>query len=331
MITDLTRSIVAFAVALLAWTCTTHSISPAANASSADSGGTVAEEAETAAARPRLEVNHLYVALEEEDYQAVLESEFLREEFSVLQELTQTSDSAGTWTAVYLMGRKAYLELLGSNGPEGVEVGFAGLGLSSQTLGQLDVVYGRLREVHGEAVSRYLESIPGEGNDVPLYWTVTMAGDEDWPTFNCWMMEDHEDRPVDYLGVERDAAGFAPRGRQMVAAVGFMSPTASLAEVLFDDVTGIEVTASSSDAEALELMLVAAGFDHTSGDDIERFVGSRCKIVVRKSDQPRYGITSIRFSLSRHVDHEVRLELGESLEFTIASGSDQAELCIGGK
>ncbi len=274
-----------------------------------------------------LEVNHLFVALEKEDYEAVLESEFLGEQFSVLLELTQTIES-GPFTAIYLMGRNAYVELLGSNAPKDVQVGFAGVALSSQTLGELDVVYERLHKVHGEAVTRRLEAIPGEDHDTPLYWEVSMA--EGWPRLYSWLMEDHQDRPADYLGVERDAAGFAPRSHQMVATVEMLKPDASLGDVLFDDIAGIEVVASLSDADALAVLLMAAGFDRTIRGAVEQFQGPNCTIAVRRSEQPRYGITSIQFSLSRPVDHELRLELGENLELTIASGSDQAELHVGG-
>ena len=320
------RSTAVGAAALLLLGCATHSIG-SADPSPAEDGVKAAEEAGRAAG-PLLEMNHLYVALEQEDYEAVLESEFLGEQFCVLHEMTQTIES-GPFTAIYLMGRKAYVELLGSHGPKEAQVGFAGVALSSQTVGDLEVVYERLRKDHGEAVTRELEAMPGEEQDIPLYWTVRMAGD--WPSFYPWLMEDHPDRPADYLGVERDTAGFAPRSRQMVAYVAMMEPSASLGDVLFDDIIGIEVAASSSDADALAALLLASGFERAAGEDREQFEGPHCTIVVRRSEQPRYGITSIRFSLSRPVDQELQLELGGNLVLTMAPGSDQAELHIGGR
>lgn len=207
------------------------------------------------ALRPPVEFNHLYVTLGEHTVRSISESDFISTHFSVAKTTVKADETS--WTAVFLSGRRAYLELFAASSAEGMEKGYSGIGFSTQRLGQVDQLAERLERFAPQGIERGLRTRKDADGEVPWFYYLSIQSSE-WNGFAAWLMEVHEE----YL-VSRDIQTSAPRQFDRRAYMSALNPSE---DSHLDDIIEVHLELSSGEQTDLDLLLQGLGF-HSSGSD----------------------------------------------------------------
>ncbi len=119
---------------------------------------------------PEVMLNHLYLVLNQEDFNAVRSSDFLVNQFAASdQGLPKFLPVDETCQAIYLRGSETYLELLGPDNKFGEPVGKFGIGWSVEKVGEIDSVEKILTDESPDTFIRSLSQWDFDRED-PVHW-----------------------------------------------------------------------------------------------------------------------------------------------------------------
>jgi hypothetical protein len=249
---------------------------------------------------PPIEFNHLYVTLDEDTVHAIAESHFVSAHFSVAKTTVRADETS--WTAVFLRGRRTYLELFAAHCTEGMEKGYSGIGFSTQRLGQLDELAERLEEIAPQRVERGLRTRKDADGEVPWYYYLAVQSSE-WKGFSAWLMEVHEE----YL-VSRDIKTAAPRKFDRRAYISALDPSESSH---LDDIVEVHIELGSGETADLDLLLRGLGFHSSGSHKSTTYTSGGFTLRVSESPDPNYRIQKVVCTMTHHLTEAHELVFGD--------------------
>ena len=223
--------------------------------------------------KPRVVLNHLYLVLDEDTFNAFRSSDFVIHQLAASdQGFPKFEAIDDSCQSIYLRGKDTYLEILGPHNKFGQPTGSIGLAWCVETKGAIDTVENQLRKADSE-LSRYLKR-----------WDFDRTGPVDWyhvvhrnfterQPFQWWFSEYHPDfTPALYPASELGTKG--------IQRSDFLSSRFDRLCHL-ENIKSITLELRPIDAQALEQDLLAVGFRSESGDGRTSFLlGSDCTLVV---------------------------------------------------
>lgn len=272
--------------------------------SPAPPGAPIREELATIASKwradrpPELFLNHVYLVVDRATYDALVKSDFLRDELAVAEERT-TRRADVAYAGFYLYGRETYLEIL-PDGAAGMTAGAHGIVLGVDRAGGLDRFEERLK-------ARGVESFPAsrtrelDGAEVPWFRMLGVA----MPS-----------KGLDVLAMEYDArflarwhADLAPKepGVRRVDALERYAAAAKRGSLrtsqLLGDVRGVVVAADEPRRARLAAIGAAAKYETVES----AATGSEPRVVAL--DGPRFRVELAPASAAPDVDGLTRVDL----------------------
>jgi hypothetical protein len=242
----------------------------------------IPDSAELGTVQPHIEFNHLFVTLDKDTVESVSESDLISAHFSVSKTTVEAKDSS--WTALFLRGRRTYLELFEAGGAEDMEKGYSGIAFSTQRLGQVDQMEQRLEELAPQRVERALRVRKDPDGEVPWFHYLQVQPSE-WKGFSAWLMEVHED----YMAsreIEASAPGLFDRRAYMSALDP--SETSHL-----DDIIEVHLRLSSDERADLELLLRGLGFQSSGSLGSTVYTSGQFALNISDSSDPDYRIERV--------------------------------------
>jgi len=260
------------------------------------------------------EVNHLYVVLAPSSIDSIAKTPFIAETFASFE---QRFVDAGedSWSGTYLIGRKAYLEFFGAGiGFEGASEGVAGLGLSTQKIGEFPKAKESLLAVAGDRSEDGLRERILNNDTIPWYNWLSLK-ESDSISFSAWLMESREEY-LNHLGIELDSSRSFSRKKYLEKKVD-SSTVVSDSSNLFDDLVEIDLELNENEATDFELFLKALGIDGNIVDGSVSFATKNCVVNVRRSENPGYRIVKIICSLTGAVEKPISIQFGPDARLDI--------------
>src|SRR5580698_592313 len=101
---------------------------------------------------PKVHFNHFYLVIDSSDLNAIKHSDFIKNEFAAFTTRTTHADNGDVWTGSYLFGPDNYFEIFDSSG-EGEPTGYAGMGLSVDSTGEINTLDSALKKKYQIALS----------------------------------------------------------------------------------------------------------------------------------------------------------------------------------
>jgi hypothetical protein len=261
-----------------------------------------------AADRQLLFYNHVWGTFDRATADAVEHSAYLKE-FADLEVRTTTGADGRVWTGRYLNGRETFLEIygVGDVGGQDGELGAAGLGLSTEHNGDINLVKGRLRAA-GLTTFEFVQT-RDFGDQKPVPWFDALFTFEKYDRFGAWAMEFRDEYFADPRGKTQPARYPGDVGRERYLPDVYQHK-------LMRDITYIRLAVTARDLANTVPLLRAGGFTVMS------FPGgveaSRGGTIMRFDEVPmgRTGLKRVEFELNRMVAPHVE-RLGNS---TLAVG-----------
>lgn len=245
-------------------------------------------------------LNHVYLVLDGETYEAIAGSDFVRRELAGFEQRTTTAGGM-SWTGTYLYGEETYVELFGPGGVAGV--GRGGVIFGVDRPGELERVRARLAAELGE--------------EPPVLERRRVKGEEPIPWFRMTGYYD----PGDVLGVgvmeyERGYLG-AWYGDGEAAATD-VSRRQNRArdykpERLLDDVTGVTVAVPAAERARLLAQLEAFGYRLEVAGDGHLASGPGVHLRIVPASDERRGVVELELALRRPWQGERELRFGRSV------------------
>ncbi len=144
--------------------------------------------AAAALAAPRVVFNHAYFYVDSATYASLRTSAFVRDSFAVVREAT-VSDGGHSWSALYLFGRRSYLEVYraGAGTPP---AGTVAIAFGVDRFAELDAVEVGLRSRRGASVRRFARRRVQDTIDIPWFDQVELdsSGTPAPGTLRWWVM-----------------------------------------------------------------------------------------------------------------------------------------------
>jgi hypothetical protein len=282
-----------------------------------------AKEPVNETATPLVHFNHFYIVVDDDTFDEIKNSEFIKNEFGGIHEESTTTEKGETYKGGYLIGRKSYIELFNSQGLEGAKEGTVGIGFSTQKAGDLEVIYDRFKAEFGDTASKDLrEMVSGEAK-FPWFNVVSSLPEDNKLPFACWVMEMHP-LHLSFFGAKPDSNGIVSRENYWEAVnkkTMEYSGKPYLPERCFNDITSLELVLTQNELERFSKELSACGYLKNEGQGGASFQGPGIKIKVQTENDPTYRISSLTMTLENKLGGPIDLQFGNNARLKIASDS----------
>ena len=234
-------------------------------------------------------LNHLYLVPDEQTYQDISQSEFLRNEFAGFSQRTTISKEE-SWTGTYLNGETTYIEFLKAQEP-GITKGNCGIGFGVDRPGELKLVQERMQELIKVPVKRSLTTMKRGTEDIPWFHSVGVDyPDRDW-SFDIWVMEYHKDHLKTRYP---NAFSVGDITRKQYNSRRFSK------ERYLRNVIGISLALPDAQADRFAEQLECFGYESEEVGQKTIFHGPEIDITVIRGTAPILGITELTLSLMRN-------------------------------
>ncbi|MCP2164919.1 hypothetical protein LX83_001768 [Goodfellowiella coeruleoviolacea] len=259
----------------------------------AGAGTALAEQSQTPSTSQLLFFNHAYSVVDRETADAIEHSDYLRDFANF--EVRTTTGGGMTWTGRYLKGRETYLELFGEGDLPGqdAEFGSAGLGVSTEHVGDLATVTQRLRDQGIANPFEYRQTRDfGDGVPVPWFDTIRTTGDQ-YDAFDPWGMEYFPEYFADPRSNTEPESYPGDVSRERYLPDDYQNH-------LMKDITGIRIGVTARDLANTVPLLRAGGYtvEFTADGGV---LASGGGTLIRFDSVPRdqAGLKQVTFSLNK--------------------------------
>jgi hypothetical protein len=260
---------------------------------------------------PAVFLNHVYIVLDSDTFNAVNDSELITKEFSGYEKRTTTTADGDTWSGSYLYGMETYIEFFDIATEDWARVGYSGLALGVEEADAISWVGEQLSKVLTDCSVRYsLRRLDKDGSEVPwFYYTWLECGEEEnVKALYLWIMEYHEDFLSTMMPEMYPESGDITRKSYLQR---FSDP-----ERHVRNISGIRVLLPTEESAVLVAELRAVGWSITQQSESTICKGPDFEVIVDHADEGTMGIKEIHFILSRIKEGETTFTLGNSvLEF----------------
>lgn len=254
--------------------------------------------------RPPVFLSHIWIALDQETYDALRTSKAV----AALGAVKEQNTVAGTeqWSGFYWWARETYLEFYGATAlPDETLVGDCGIGMSVETPGGVAGVAEGLRTAFGDRVEIDKQVRTTATGDIPWFTATHLKEPR---TTAMWVME----LDPGYLAAMHPEA---PIGNPLSRAPWDFRPDQTL-----DNIVGLTVALDKEKASELATQLGVFGWSiHRTGTGVVA-VGPGVTIHVVPADA-RSGIKQVELRLRRSVAKQ-RMQLGNA-ELRLAGDTGQ--------
>ena len=242
-------------------------------------------------------LNHFYVVIPKDAYDAIRASEFMTKVFAPFEARTTVRNDQ-TYTGIYFYGRRTYFEFFepDAQGP----VGASGIALGTDTPGHLAPLEIAWKKALGGA-QRGPVTRKTETGEAP--WFEMLAGQGQGPGLRLWFMEYHPAFLKDWYPALTPARGVT-RAEILDRYVAKIGGTAGRSRTRFGDVTSMTLVLDPMDRSALLGHLRASGWAVTEGGEgrAEAVGPDSVRILVDAEVEPKKGprgIVGVTFALSQ--------------------------------
>jgi hypothetical protein len=200
----------------------------------------------------------------------------------------------------YLYGRRTFMEFFPAGQPPGDPEGLSGLGLAVETSGGVAAIAAKFRRVFGNNVSVETASQELNGQTVSWYTAVDLDSNPSAP-FTFWISEFNPG----YLAAKYPGLNFdRPLSRESYELPHFSADT------MLDEVTGLKMALSPSDAARLVTALRLLGWTIHPKEVGFEAVGPDFRLRVVRARE-RTGIQQVFVRLRRYISNK-NIKLGNA-------------------
>ena len=239
---------------------------------------------------PPVFINHFLRVLDADTYQAIADSEFLRDELCALQ-LNSASDGKTNLGGADLFGEKVYLEFFPEDPSVRRLAGQSGIAFGVEQPGGADYLFNQIVFQINTNVKHRLRTRVLEGGETPWFYETSLDYQEPVPLLVTWIMEYHPDYlPARYPGL---AAGEGGITRERYLARSYDSSR------LFKGVSEAVFALGHVEAERLIEELTVYGWG-VERDKLEtRCQGPETLIRIVPLNEQTRGLVSLSLELNR--------------------------------
>lgn len=134
-------------------------------------------------------INHVYLVLSPESFQAIQQNEFLKTHFVNIEHKKLDSKTGLTWEGLYLRGEETYIELFYPQGEvQFSKKGNSGIGLGTDKIGDINLVYENLKN-NAKDISKNLFTRNVDGVEKDWFDYVVQKDSFIAPHLSLWAME----------------------------------------------------------------------------------------------------------------------------------------------
>ncbi|MFN2316558.1 MAG: DUF5829 family protein [Gemmatimonadales bacterium] len=266
-----------------------------------------------AATFPPVFLDHVYLVLDGQTYRDIVDSEFMRNQFSRFRERTIVLDTQ-SHTAAYITGEQTYIEIFEADKDPRFTLGMVGIAFNVEEAGGSELLLHRLNAQLDGNAKIDLSTVRQEEKDVPIFYAtyVEYADTLQTVTLSTWVMEYYQEafksdfpdmKPEDGVTRKQALANTFESGRYL------------------RDV--YEVTVALDDTQARRLINELEVFGYTISEDGERKTGKGpdITIVITPLTTATGGITELKMSLLREKEGQQIYNFGAKSVLTFTGDS----------
>jgi len=271
---------------------------------------------------PTVYLNHLYLVPDPSTFSGIGHSEFLRKEFAGFSAGTVRAEGNDTWSGMYLMGKRTYLEFLKANPSGKQKEGDYGIGFGVEEEGGLARVAALLRVGTRGQVKRHLRKRKVGDREVPWFRTVDVRYDRKQNYYsrmadssNLWVMEYLRSYMEEFKPPNPNPGGGS--NARAISRERYNAPSFS-GERLFEDVTGVELALNRRKSTHFVGELRALGYEIRTSGEQRVCTGPDVTLTIAPETHESSGIKVIRMSLLRWMGHRQVYRFGARSTLTLA-------------
>jgi hypothetical protein len=261
-------------------------------------------------------LNHFFLTVDAESYNAIQSSPFLRGEFAPFEQRTTVRQDI-TYTGSYFYGAHTYFEFFEAGRGSGRVLGASGIASGVEATGASLRLKPRLEAALALPVAvRPITRRVGD-RDVEWFYMTTAEDKQPSPLLQTWVMEYRDSFLNDWYGELKPATRGITRAEILERYTAKLGENDKRRHKLLDDV--VEITLALPDAERARLLKVCEAFGYrVSGDASQsRCLGPQMTFNVVAPNSDVRGITAVKFSLRHAKQGQKTYRFGKSvLQFT---------------
>ncbi len=239
---------------------------------------------------PKVYLNHVNMVLDEQTYNDILNSEFLKTEFADLITNTATADDMETWSGIYITGETTYMEIFKEGDRKDYSRGCCAMGLSTEEPGEIDNIFVNIRENLNPNVKKVLRKRKLESTEIPWFYCLKCDGNEEKGKLNTTVIEYHED----YL-------------KELMAGSDY--PTSGISRKIYNNryykysrlmnnITEITIAMDDDKVEDFCREMALFGYEINKKNGIINCKGPEILFKIVEQNDECKGITSLKFKLN---------------------------------
>ncbi|CAN5475535.1 hypothetical protein BH10BAC2_BH10BAC2_22460 [soil metagenome] len=137
---------------------------------------------------PEIYLSHMYIVLDEDTYQKLFDSAFIKEKLGRTRtDSVTTADDA--WFGKYLHGKNGYFEFFSPKGFKGASVGDIGFGFMTYTSGDIWKIKNRWAAMSADSIETDTTKYMSEGVSHSWYYSIAVSDTDSAPPLSLWIME----------------------------------------------------------------------------------------------------------------------------------------------
>jgi hypothetical protein len=256
-------------------------------------------------------LNHFFLTIDAESYNAIQSSPFLRDEFAPFEQRTTVRQDI-TYTGSYFYGAHTYFEFFEAGHGSGRALGASGIAFGVEAMGASLRLKSRLETAL--AMPAAVRSITRRVGDRDLDWFYMTTADGTQPSLlQTWVMEYRDSFLNDWYGELKPATRGITRAEILERYTARLGENDKSRQKLLEDV--VEITLALPDAERARLLKAceAFGYQVTAGAGQWRCLGPQVTFNVVAPNSAVRGITAVKFSLRHAKPGQKTYRFGKSV------------------
>ena len=260
---------------------------------------------------PKVYLNHFFLMLDSSTYEAIVESNFIKNEFAHFETRTTVVENNESYTGAYVYGENTYFEFFDqSQSQDFMPTGLtSGMAFGVEKKGEIKLIQQKFKDYKNGLIA--LRSREWNGVQIP-WFTMTMVfyGDTA-PNIMTWVMEYHEDFLKKWHpDLVPSKPGIKRKDILERYAAKITRPNLPKNK-LFKDVIQINLKLNQKDLEILKGELAVFDYAFATQGHKEICAGPDVKIIIDPLDSGVGKITGIKMSCRSNQHKEKTITFGE--------------------
>jgi Family of unknown function (DUF5829) len=251
-------------------------------------------------------LNHFFLTLDAESYQAIQAAPFLRDEFAPFEQRTTVRQDT-SYTGSYFYGAHTYFEFFEAGSGLGRMTGASGVAFGVEAAGASQRLKPRLEAALG--VPMAVRPITRRTGDRDVDWFYMTAAAQPSPLLQTWMMEYREHFLGDWYSELKPTTRGITRAEILERYAAKIGEDDKRPQKLLEDVT--EITLALPDAERHHLLKMCEAFGYRIRGET-RCEGPGITFVFVAAKSEARGITAVKFSLRHAKPGQSRYRFGKT-------------------